>query len=572
MGITLFPHQVDAVAATDAEFERLGDVMVDGVARRPNVCLVLPTGAGKTLVKAYYAKRCRDTGEPCIIFAHRDVLLGQISDALCMMGVYHSFIASTPMMRNITDTNAANYNGNSFYEATSSVVVASVDKFRASDVTHVAPMYKMWMLDEAHHLKQDSKWHQCVEKLPNARGLSVTATPWRGDKAGLGRHASGVNDALVVGTDMATLIKRGRLSKYKVYTPPVKLDVEGMRATAGGDYNQKELAKRTDNDGITGDAIEHYLEHAAGKQAICFCVNIDHSRHVADKFRKAGIEAVALSSNDTIAVRNRQISLFKAGVTKVLINCDLFGEGFDVPAVEVCIMLRKTLSFSLFKQQFGRCLRVIKGKEFGILLDHVGNVAYHMLEQGLTMPHEDPVWSLDNRVRKSKDNTKPKPIRVCPKCFAYYIPKVMSVQECPDCTHVETKVEAEAAEKKFAEKKGKLVEMTFEKQSMLHVEKTKVDENPQSKKNRLIQAGMSDIVVNSTVKQQIIRCNAQSRLRRSIVDWCNVTVFNENFTRDQMHDAFEVTFGIDTLSAQCLSAKDADALRELIDKNEGYDS
>ena len=113
------------------------------------------------------------------------------------------------------------------------------------------------------------------------------------------------------------------------------------------------------------DAICSTGAHADGRQAICFTVNIAHSEHVAKQFRDAGISAINLSSEDTTAYRTKMINKFRKGEIKVLVNCDLFGEGFDVPAVECVIMLRKTESYSLFKQQFGRALRIFEGKITG---------------------------------------------------------------------------------------------------------------------------------------------------------------------------------------------------------------
>ncbi|AUR84413.1 helicase superfamily 1/2 ATP-binding domain protein [Vibrio phage 1.055.O._10N.286.55.E9] len=572
--ITLRQHQTEAIAQADQLFNT-------GLR---NVCLVLPTGAGKTIVKAEYARRCRDKGEPCVLFAHRDVLLGQISDALCIMGIRHSFIAANKTVNEITTDNHLKY-GDSFYDPKSTVIVGSVDTFFRRDITYIAPLIKWWMLDETHHLTIDSKWHKCISLLPNARGLGVTATPIRGDKKGLGRGKpfkwnddgtvaqytnDGVYDGLVVGTDMGTLIERGMLAPYRIFTPPVLLDITGMNATAGGDFNQKELAKRTDNSNITGDVIKHYNSIARGKQTICFTVNIEHGNHVAAQFRAAGITAVNLSSKDTAAVRKREIDNFKAGRTQVLINCDLFGEGFDVPAVECVIMLRKTLSYSLFKQQFGRCLRVIEGKEFGLLIDHVGNVEYHMRMQNLDYPHDDPEWTLSRQPKASKNKPDPKPARVCPKCFAYYMPTSSAQHECPACSHVETKDEELNALLMFQEKQGELVEMNVDFVNNIVNQRKKVDESPEAMQRRMQHAGAPSIAVNSAVSNQRKRANAQSQLRNSIQKWCEAACFNEQLNQEATARAFEVTFGINVYKAQVLSAREATELRQKIEQHEGY--
>jgi len=101
-----------------------------------------------------------------------------------------------------------------------------------------------------------------------------------------------------------------------------------------------------------------------------------------------------------------------------LVNCDLFGEGFDAPAVEGVIMLRPTQSYSLYKQQFGRMLRKAEGKTHGILLDHVGNTIHMMTKFGLNYPHEDPEWTLDrgSKGKKSDDGEKLAETVTCTEC------------------------------------------------------------------------------------------------------------------------------------------------------------
>ncbi|AHK11764.1 helicase [Shewanella sp. phage 1/44] len=584
--IQLRQHQIEAIAQADALY-------ASGLR---NVCLVLPTGAGKTIVKAEYARRGRDRGEPCILFAHRDVLLGQISDALCIMKIHHSFIAAKGTVNDITTDNLQKH-GNSYYSPTSTVIVASVDTFFRRDVSQIAPIIKWWMLDETHHLTLDSKWHKCVSLLPNARGLGVTATPIRGDKKGLGRGEpckweereviengvgvgyesvpvlftnDGVFDGIVVGTDMGTLIERGMLAPYRIFTPPKLVDTSGIKVTASGDYNTKDLARETDKQHITGDVIKHYQSIAHGKQTICFTVNIEHGNHVAAQFRAAGILAVNLSSKDSSAVRKREIDKFKRGETQVLINCDLFGEGFDVPAVECVIMLRETLSYSLFKQQFGRCLRVIDGKEFGILIDHVGNVEYHMLHQNLDYPHDDPVWSLERQPKAAKTKPDPKPSRVCPKCFAYYKPTSSAQHECPACSHIETPDEELNSLIMYQEKRGQLVEMNIDFVNNIVIQRKKVDESPESMKNRMQYGGAPQVAINSAVNNQRKRLNAQAQLRSVIQSWCEAACFNEQLNQKATANAFEVTFGINIYKAQVLSEREATELRLKISQHEGY--
>jgi superfamily II DNA or RNA helicase len=97
----------------------------------------------------------------------------------------------------------------------------------------------------------------------------------------------------------------------------------------------------------------------------------------------------------------------------------LFGEGFDLPAIEVVSMARPTQSYSLFAQQFGRALRILEGKAVAIIIDHVGNVV-----QRHGLPDKPRVWTLDGRERRSSGPSDAIPVTTCvntdPVCTAVY--------------------------------------------------------------------------------------------------------------------------------------------------------
>lgn len=584
--IKLFPHQIATVDAAEHAWNN----------GAKNVLTVLPTGAGKTLVKAEIAKRSQLAGEISITFAHRDVLLGQISDAMCLMGIRHRFIASKPTVRDITNENLLKY-GDSFYDESSTVIIASVDAFMAKMkkdlLKHLAPLVKLWQLDESHHLLSDNKWGRCVNQLVNARGLGVTATPLRADGKGLGRgnvtdmtdpepiindegiqvgmtdseeirDNHGLFDEMFVGSSFEELIKVGRLSPYKVYTPPIKIDLAGMNVTASGDYNQRELAKRTDKSEITGDAVEHYLRLAKGLQAITYCVNIAHAEHVAAQFNKSGVKSKALSSQTPTRERQQAVKDFKEGRIINLVNADLFGEGFDVPACTVGIMLRKTQSYSLFKQQFGRPLRVADNKPFGIIIDHVNNVRDMMIKYNLLYPHDDPTWSLDPpKKRKSNGDGKSlPPTRTCPECANFYLVTSETVK-CPECGHVETPDEALDVTKQFQEAEGNLIEMNVDFIEQILIERAKVDKPVEQLRNELRYSPA--VVRNSATVNHSKRQFVQNQLRPLMNKWCADMVNNNpHWTKEIVHREFEVEFGVNILKAQVLSERHALELMEKI--------
>ena len=379
------------------------------------------------------------------------------------------------------------------------------------------------------------------------------------DKKGFGRHHEGVFDEMNVVVKMGELIELGYLCNYRILVPPTKLDIGNLGTTASGDYNAKELAKKTDKISITGDAVQHYLDIAPGQQAITFTVNIEHSNHVAEAFNKAGITSVALSSKTPTAERNKAVADFRAGLIKNLVNCDLFSEGFDVPAVCVCIMLRKTQSLSLFKQQFGRMLRVLEGKTHGILIDHVGNVPNHCIYGA---PHDDPVWSLDRRTKQKTDDDNTKPIGVvCGRCFSYFVPQDAS-DMCPDCQHVPTPSEKSANQLEFIAKEGNLVELDISFVTNLMKEREKVDVDESSIRHKMQHA--PSVVRNSAVNNHVKRQHAQVTLRAEIQQWCVACEAENEWDIKTVQQQFEFVFKTNIFKAQSLSERLSIELTEKI--------
>jgi DNA repair protein RadD len=551
--INLFKHQTDVIS----------DAYILLRQRLRNILIVLPTGAGKTIVKAQFAKDAFEQQKMTLVFAHRDVLLVQISLALGMLRVPHSFIVSKPTRTYITNLHIEKF-GKSYWVETSPIIVVSVDAFLArlkkGTITSLLSQVRFWMMDEAHHTLKDNKWGRCIESLTRAHGIGFTATPCRGDRKGLGSHADGVFDDLIVGATMGQLIKLNRLSPYKIFSPPTRVDVTGLKLNKQGDWNSDQLAKRTDHKDITGDAVLHYQRHAAGKKAITFTCNIAHSIHVAKQFNDAGIPSRAISSKNSNSERQNALDDFNAGRIMNLVNCDLFGEGFDVPSVEVCIMLRKTESYSLFKQQFGRCLRVIAGKLFGILLDHVGNVQRHCL---LLAPHEDPMWSLDRESSK-QSSVVDEPIgRVCPQidCRLFYIP-FKGDRTCPNCGHTETRLEMIAHDQDWQEEKGDLIEMNIDFIDLLLAERNHVDKPINQIRDEVSYA--SAVVKNSIASNHLKRQYAQNLLREEMQEWCVCKGIQELWDIRTTQREFELRFGINLLRAQVLSERKALELLEKI--------
>ncbi len=420
MTIRLRDYQDRAVAQIRAAYAR----------KKRAPLLVLPTGGGKTVTFSYVTQAASEKGNCIWLIVHRAELVKQIAMTLARFGCSHQVVAPGPIVRQCQAEQFKAF-GRSFVSGQARVFVCSVQTV----VKRLAKMPRehfpdLIVVDEAHHLTAGTMWGKVADAFPNARLLPVTATPCRLDGKGLGVEAGGFCDELVMGPTMAELIAAGALSPYRVYAPPSVVDLSGVD-TVAGDYAKGQLAQAVDKPKITGDAVEHYQRLTTGKRAVAFCVSVEHAQHVAAEFEKAGITSAFLDGTMDPSDRDKVLKRFEAGEVRVLTSCDIISEGFDVPAIEVAILLRPTKSLSLYLQQVGRALRVFPGKVEAIILDHVGAVLTHGL------PDEDREWSLDGIKRRPKkkaeldelDEHGVESVRACPRCYTVHLPG----PSCPSC-------------------------------------------------------------------------------------------------------------------------------------------
>ncbi len=381
---------------------------------------------------SYFAGEVAKRGKRCLVLAHRDELLDQISMTLNKFSVPHSFIAA-----------------GRYYLPAEKVQVASV--FSVVRRLNAIQIPDFIIIDEAHHCTMKSSWGKVLQAFPGAWKVGVTATPQRLSGEALGD----VFDDLIVGPSVSDLVERGALSPYRIYAPST-VNTAGVHML-GGDFNNKELSALVDKPSITGDVISHYKKIADGKRTVVACVSIEHAKHVAEQFRAAGYEARCLDGTLAPEVRREMVECFRSGAITVLTFVSILSEGFDLPAIEVAIMLRPTASLALWIQQSGRALRPFAGKDHAIILDHAGNSLRHGL------PDEEREWSLAGRAKRRRvsdeDNVK---VRVCPSCFAV---QLIGASACGFCGHM-----FEIKSRKVDQRDGELVEVDkaeFKKQQRI---------------------------------------------------------------------------------------------------------
>lgn len=527
-----------------------------------NVLAVLPTGAGKTVL--FSSILADEPGASCAI-AHRQELVSQISLALARNGVRHRIIGQDAVIRMIVRLHmeevGANYVVPNAKCAVASVNTLTGKKF-AESLKPWLPTVKLWVQDEAHHVLRDNQWGRAAAMFPNARGLGVTATPLRADGNGLGRHADGLFDTMVVGPTMRDLINMGFLTEYRIFAPPSTFHRDQIAVSqTTGDFNLDQMRKAVassslvvhDEKQIVGDIVQHYQRIAPGKLGVTFVPDIATAETVAEQFNAAGVPAMAVSSKTPDDERCKILRKFKSRELLQLVNCDLFGEGFDLPAIEVVSMGRPTESYGLYVQQFGRALRLLDGKDRAIIIDHVGNVMRHGLPDA---PRE---WSLDRRERRSSGKSDAQTIRAClnPECGAVY---ERFRDACPYCG-TPVPPPAERSRPEFVD--GDLFELDPAMLEQMRGAVARVDMTPEAYREQLARQGMPQIGIMANVKRHIERQETIGTLREAMAVWAGYERA-AGLSDREIFRKFYIEHGHDWMTAQTLKRDEALGLAERV--------
>lgn len=418
------------------QYKLKSDIYSSWGAGNRNVMGCLATGGGKSVIMSSIARDLYEMRMRFPVIAHRKELVSQMSHHIARQDIPHRVIASADTVRAIIASHREEF-GMSYVHPTERTSIAGIDTLtspkRAAELKEWGGQQDYFFGDEGHHFLRANKWGRGVDMLPRARGLLMTATPGRPDGQGLGRETDGIVDDLVFGPEMRWLIDNGALTDYEIVCPESDIQVSDEDITDGGDYSPKKLKAAAEKSRIVGDVVREYTRYALFKRAICFATDVETANKIAQQFNDVGIRAASVSAETPDNVREKYIKDFKRGLIYILVNVDLFDEGFDVPACECVIMARPTASIVKYLQMFGRALRTMPGKLYGLIIDHVGNV---WKRHGL--PDKPRVWGLGRRDKRGKSEKDPEDMpmtrcrnveRVPPCCKPY--PRVLSA--CPHC-------------------------------------------------------------------------------------------------------------------------------------------
>lgn len=346
-----------------------------------SVVAVLGCGGGKSVIQGSIAKASTDKGNRVLFLVHRKELCQQITNTFRSLGVDMS-LCDVSMVQTVS---------------------RRLDKL---------PRYDLIITDEAHHSTAKT-YTKIYDYYSDVIRCGFTATPIRLNKGGLGE----VYSDLITSVSTQWLIENNYLAPYKYYS--VKLaDTSGLH-TVAGEFKQDEVAELMESKEIYGDTVKQWKRLAEGKKTIVYCATVEAAKKTAERFSSEGYSAIAIDGKTPQSERDEAMRAFREGKIRILCNCELFGEGLDVPDCECVVLLRPTQSLTLFIQQSMRSMRYMPNKT-AIIIDHVGNCYRHGL------PDDEREWSLEPK-KKQENIVK---IRECKNCFSVYPP---TKPKCPYC-------------------------------------------------------------------------------------------------------------------------------------------
>ena len=341
MKIKLYDYQEDMKGRIEGELRLHRSVMAQ-----------MPTGTGKTylLTAVIDSFVSNNPMEKVWIVAHRRELVSQIDETVRK---FHSYYASNTS------------------SLLSSVKAMSIQwLMRHYDEIEEEP--GMIVIDEAHHALAKT-YKEMWERFPNAKFLGLTATPCRLN----GKGFTDLFDILVQSWSVPEFISKGRLATYDFVS--IKSDGVTQRLIdslqkrgADGDYQNKEMDMLLNKKPSIERLYQSLEEFGKDRKGIVYAINISHAQKITKLYQEHGVKAIAIDSKTPAVERQQDIEAFKKGDIQVLVNVDIFSEGFDCPDVEFVQLARPTLSLAKYLQMVGRGLRVAKGKKNCVIIDNVG--------------------------------------------------------------------------------------------------------------------------------------------------------------------------------------------------------
>ena len=397
---TLRPYQSRALQMLYAWFEQHPE---------GNPCIVAPTGSGKShMIAAFCKNALQEFPETKILMlTHVKELIQQNASKMrehwpdAPLGIFSASIGKKDLGKEITFAG-----------------IQSIRK-RAEQLGHI----DIILIDECHLVSHNDEgsYRKLITDLtiinPHLRVIGLTATPFRLGH-GLITDDPAIFNELIEPVSIESLVEGGYLSTLRSTRTTLRLDTSEVHKR-GGEFIESELQAAIDTEKNNREVVEEVLKRAGDRKSwLFFCSGVDHAHHISYLLNQHGIISECVTGETPKKDRENILDDFKAGKIQALTNANVLTTGFDHPDIDLLVMLRPTMSASLYVQMAGRGMRPKSHTDHCLVLDFAGNVAMH-----------GPVTNVQPSKKKGEGDGDP-PTKVCGECHEICH---ISVKVCPNC-------------------------------------------------------------------------------------------------------------------------------------------
>ncbi|MDD8059660.1 DEAD/DEAH box helicase [Shewanella metallivivens] len=386
MHINLRDYQQQAVDAAVMHFKL----------SQQSAVLVLPTGAGKSIVIAELAKIANGN---VLILTHVKELVAQNAEKVGLL-TEEANIYSAGLKQK---------------KANGKTVVASVQSASRA-LNQFNQTFSLVIIDECHRVSTEStsQYQQLLTHLrtknPNIKLLGLTATPYRLGLGWIYRHHyhgkvgntdNPVFEKCIFELPMRPLIKQGYLTQPTIFDGlSVQYDFSSLAPIDANEYSPTEVDNLLNHQGRATTAIIKQVKQLAlhRQGVLIFAATVRHAEEIMALMED---DAALITAKTPHSERDNIIECFKSQKLKFIVNVAVLTTGFDAPHVDLIAILRPTASVSLFQQMIGRGLRLADKKADCLVIDYAAN--------GYDLFYPE--------VGQAKPNSKSVPVQVhCPVC------------------------------------------------------------------------------------------------------------------------------------------------------------
>lgn len=373
-----------------------------------NLVVSLATGAGKSVIIGEFCRYALQTyqGTKILMLVHTKELIAQNHERLktiwpeAPVGIFSAGLKQKNM-------DQITYAG-----------IQSIHK-HPEKVGHV----DLVLVDECHLIshKNEGTYRKLINALKEIneklRVVGFTGTPYRMGH-GYIHEGSALFDGMIEPVGIKDLLDLGYLTPLRSKFTEHQLETEGVKKR-GGEYVEKDLQLAVNTTKNNARAVVEMCRIGENRKSwLIFCTGVEHAENIAEILNFENIPTKVITGNTPHDERDLMIQEFKEGKIRALSSVNVVSIGFDAPNVDMLVMLRPTMSPSMYVQQAGRGMRLAEGKKDCLVLDFAGNVSEH-----------GPIVNVKPPKKKGEGKGEA-PVKVCEKCQEIVH---LSVMVCPAC-------------------------------------------------------------------------------------------------------------------------------------------